>query len=149
ARHGVPLALGTDCAASNDGADMISEMKVSGLVSRDRNLAEAQCEAKAIFAQATVNGARAFGLEREIGTLDPGKAADVVFIEDQIELLPQARPLNNIIFSASPRQVRHVMVDGRFVLLDGEPTFASEAELRAEYLEAVKEIKRRIGAKVD
>lgn len=143
--HGVPLALGTDCAASNDGADMIGEMKIAGLLARDRGLPEAACEAPAILAAATVNGARAFGLEGELGTLSPGKAADIVFLEDQIDILPLARPLNNAVFSASPRHVRHVMIGGRFVLIDGAPALVSEADLRAEYLEAVAEIKRRLG----
>ncbi len=144
-RHGVPLALGTDCAASNDGADMLSEMKLAGLLARDRGLPAAACEAPAIFAAATVNGARAFGLDGEIGTLAPGMAADVVFLADDLELLPMARPLNNILFSASPRQVRHVLVDGRFVLVDGEPALVAAGELKAEYLAAVAEIKRRLG----
>lgn len=144
-RHGVPLALGTDCAASNDGADMLSEMKLAGLLARDRGLPEAACEAAAIFAAGTINGARAFGLDQKIGSLTPGKAADIVFLADDLEVLPQARPLNNIIFSASPRQVRHVLIDGRFVLIDGEPQLIAEATLRADYLAAVAAIKGRLG----
>ena len=144
-KHGVPMALGTDCAASNDGADLIGEMKLAMLLAMDRGLPPASRSAEAAFAMATANGAKAFGLDREIGSLAAGKAADVVFVENSLALLPMPRPLHNFVFSASPRQVRHVLVDGRLVLFDGEPYQVTAADLAAEYVAAVTEIKGRIG----
>jgi 5-methylthioadenosine/S-adenosylhomocysteine deaminase len=145
AEHGVPLALGTDCAASNDGSDLLAEMRIAALLLKDRGVPDAVASPDAVLAAATRNGARALAYDDQIGTLAPGKAADVVFLELDVGALPIARPATNLIYSLGARHVRHVLVDGRFVLLNGSLTLVDEKELRAEYLAAVREIDRRLG----
>lgn len=141
----VPLALGTDCAASNDGADLFSEMKLATLLGRDRGLGEEWASPAASLAMASTNGARVLGLEKTTGRLAPGMAADVLFLADAMETWPAAAPLNNLVLSTSPRQVAHVLVDGLFVLVDGKTARVDERELEREYRAAVKEIARRVG----
>lgn len=146
ARSGIPVALGTDCAASNDTADMLAEMRLTALLAQDRGVLPAQRSPAAILRMATSNGARGLGLGEVAGSLSVGKAADMVFLAPDLATLPQPRPDVNVVFSMSQRQVRHVMVDGRFVLYDGSLTMASEGDLTREYQAAVQTIWGRLGA---
>lgn len=144
-RRGVPLALGTDCAASNDTADLLGEMRLTALLAQDRGVAPERRRPGDVLAMGTGNGARALGLGGRVGRLAPGLAADVVFLSEDLDTLPTPRPDANLIYSMSARHVRHVMVDGRFVLYDGRPVLAAEADLLSEYQAAVAEIHRRLG----
>ena len=145
AAAGVPFALGTDCAASNDTADLLAEMRLMGLLAKDRGLPAASRSSAALFAMATRHGARALGLERRIGELSPGLAADVVFLADDLATLPDLYPDHNLIYSASQRQVRHVMVDGAFVLYNDQLTRLSLDDLTVSYREAVSRMHKRMG----
>lgn len=144
---GIPVALGTDCAASNDAADLLAEMKLAALLAKDRGADAALREPAQVLAMGSRNGARALGLEHEIGTLAPGKAADVVFLKGDLGTEPSPRPDVNLIYSLRSRNVRHVMVGGRWVLWDGALQTVDEAALAREYDTAVAEINRRLGAK--
>jgi 5-methylthioadenosine/S-adenosylhomocysteine deaminase len=86
---------------------------------------------------ATIHGARALGLEREIGSLEPGKRADlIVFDLDLPEWRPLLDPVSTLVYSASAASVRTVMVDGRVVLDERRVTTVDEGEVlaRAERL---------------
>jgi 5-methylthioadenosine/S-adenosylhomocysteine deaminase len=145
AAAGVPIAIGTDCAASNDGADLLGELRLTALLAQDRGLAEGARSPAAILRMGTVNGAKVLGLGDRVGRLAPGLAADVVFLADDLSTQPAPLPEVNLLFSMNARHVRHVMIDGRFVLYQGALTLADEDDLKAEYLAAAREIKRRIG----
>ena len=95
----------------------------------------------------TVNPARAFGLSAKVGTLSVGKAADIVFLAGDLSTEPSPKPVTNLIFSYSSRNVRHVMIGGDFALYNGRTTKVSEEDLMAEYQGAVAEIHRRLGGK--
>lgn len=141
----IPVALGTDCAASNDGADMMSEMKLYTLLARDRRCVDAACTPLAALNAGSYNGARALGLGTSLGTLEVGKAADIVFLENDLGTTPAANPDVNLIYSFNSRHIRHVMVAGRFALLGGRLAQTSEADLTAAYATSLQEINRRLG----
>lgn len=141
----IPLALATDSAASNDTADLFAEMRLLALLAKDRGVAEAERSPEKILRMTTVHPARALGLSDKIGSLAVGKAADIVFLSTDLSTEPAARLATNLIYSFSSRNVRHVMVDGRFVLYNGKTTLVNEEDLFAEYRAAVKEIYRRAG----
>jgi 5-methylthioadenosine/S-adenosylhomocysteine deaminase len=139
AAAGVPLALGTDCAASNDGADMLAELRLMALLSKDRGAGLSWSD---VLATATTVPAKTLGLGAEIGLLAPGMSADVVFLKQDLTTAPVQKPLVNLMMSANARQVRHVMVAGRFVLVDGETALVSETDLSGAYDAAVATIRR-------
>src|SRR3954467_8592858 len=99
------------------------------------------------FAMATMNGARALGLEKELGTLETGTKADLaVFDFRQAHLKPDINPLGNLVHTAQGRDVEHVLVDGKFVIENGEPVFADSADIRREAQRAAEALWKRAKA---
>ncbi len=144
-KHGIPVALGTDCAASNDSADLLAEMRLTALLAADRGVPLAQRGPAEILRMGTLNGAVGLGLGDDLGSLEEGKAADMVLLANDLTTEPDERPEVNVLFSHASRNVRHVLVDGRFVLFHSQPTLMSVSDMRAAYLEAVSAIYRRLG----
>lgn len=141
AAAGVPLALGTDCAACNDGADMLAELRLLALLAKDR---QTNLSWQDVLATATTVPARTLGLGGEIGQLTAGMSADVVFLAQDITNAPLQNPIVNLLMSCSARHVRHVMVAGRFVLADGEPTRMTMTAMTEAYSAAILEINKRL-----
>lgn len=111
---GVNLGLGTDGAASNNRLDMFQEMRTAALLAKavSRN-PEAMPAAQALHA-ATLGGARALGLDAEIGSIESGKSADLAAIEfDGPELLPCFDPISHLVYAAGREHVSHVWVRGK------------------------------------
>jgi 5-methylthioadenosine/S-adenosylhomocysteine deaminase len=132
----VNVGLGTDGAASTTRLDMFDEMRLSAL------LAKGQCgRADALPAfqaleMATINGARALGLEALTGSLVAGKAADITAVDfSSIELAPCYHPVSHLVYGAGRQHVSHVWVNGRMLLNDGLLTSLNQRELllRAEF----------------
>lgn len=137
----VPIALGTDCAASNDSADMLTEMKFAALCARDRGH---RLPAAQILSWATTQpGATLFGAATA-QPLSIGAPADLVFMQPDICNLPLQDGAANLIFSTSSQHIRHVMIDGKWVLWQQEPVLFSETDMRAAYLQAVQDIQQRV-----
>ncbi|HLH23461.1 MAG TPA: amidohydrolase [Chloroflexota bacterium] len=118
---GVNVALGTDGAASNNSQDMFEVMKVATLFQRARTQDPAALPPETVLRLATINAARALGLEAEIGSLEPGKRADLIVVDLAGALHNTAvhDVLSHLVFTARPSDVRTVLVDGRVLLEDG------------------------------
>jgi 5-methylthioadenosine/S-adenosylhomocysteine deaminase len=118
--HGINVGIGTDGAASNNRLDALQEMRSAALLAKAvGNDAEAM-PAHAALAAATLHGARALGLEASIGSLAPGKFADMCAIDmDRPELLPCYDPLSHLVYSAGREHVSHVWVAGRVRVEEG------------------------------
>ncbi len=144
----IPFALATDCAASHDSTDLMSEMRLAYLLLRDRLGGEAalNISLKNIFAATTMNPAKALGLERQAGVLAPGYKADIVFLKEDIGALPLFAPLENYIFSLRSRHVQHVMIDGHWVLWRQELYSKKEKDLSELYSNAVNSIYAKLGS---
>lgn len=141
---GVPITLGTDCAASNDSADMLTEMKIATLLSKDRGC---QVDARSALQWTTTNCHQLFGDRQQPAGLAIGAAADIVFMRPDLGTQPVQDLATNLIFSCGAQQVKHVMIDGRWVLWQQQPTLISESDMQNEYLAAVAAIKKRLGKK--
>ena len=117
---GVNVALGTDGAASNNRLDMFQEMRTAALLAK-AVAADAQAlPAHAALRAATLNGARALGIDPVVGSILPGKAADLVAVEMRApELTPVYDPISQLVYSAGREHVTHVWVAGRPAVQDG------------------------------
>jgi 5-methylthioadenosine/S-adenosylhomocysteine deaminase len=140
-KEGLKWTLGTDCAASNDLADLHAEMKVAALFGVDRGV-EQEGWAKAVFAAATRDAAECFKIPA--GLLRPGRAADLVFRRLGLECMPADKLYETFLFSSNAQHVFGVMVDGRVLLWNREPTRLDQPQLTAAYQDAVHEIHQNL-----
>ena len=119
-REGVVVGLGLDGPASNDSQDMLQTMKVAALLQKVHHLQATALTAPEVVEMATLGGARALGLDAETGSLEPGKAADLVlFLEASPSLAAIHDPYQALVHCASPRDVHTVWVAGEPVVAGG------------------------------
>jgi 5-methylthioadenosine/S-adenosylhomocysteine deaminase len=129
---GINVALGTDGPASNNDLDVLGEMKTAALLAKG-----VACDARAVPAatalrMATLNGAKALGLDSEIGSLEAGKSADIVALDlGDIETQPLFDPISDIVYAASRHQVTGVWVAGRRLLNKRELTTLDRDDITA------------------
>jgi cytosine/adenosine deaminase-related metal-dependent hydrolase len=120
-KHGVNVGLGCDGGPSNDSYDMLREMKLAALLQKVRTLNPQAISAWDVLEMATRNGAYAIGKLKTLGSLEPGKKADLVVVSlKHPSLHPISNPLSLLVYAATGSNVRDVMVDGRFVVRDGK-----------------------------
>ncbi len=120
---GVNVALGTDGAASNNDLDLFGELRTAALLGKLVAGDAAAVPAPAALEMATLGGARALGLADEIGTLEVGKAADVVAVDlGGIEALPLYDVVSQLVYATGRHQVSDVWVAGRHLLKAGRLT---------------------------
>lgn len=114
---GVNLGLGTDGAASNDRLDLLSESRLAALLGKAVAGDAAALPAADILEAATLGGARALGLAERIGSIEPGKEADLIVIDlETPETIPLYDPCAQIVYSAGRECVTHVWVAGKPVV---------------------------------
>ena len=110
----VNVALGTDGAASNNDLDMLGEMQTAALLGKAVANDTTAIPAATALSMATINGAKALGLENKIGSLEVGKQADIVAINlDDVSTQPVYNPIAQLVYSASRQQVSDVWVAGK------------------------------------
>jgi cytosine/adenosine deaminase-related metal-dependent hydrolase len=140
-REGITIALGTDGAASNDNQDMLGAMKTAALLQKVHALRADAITATDVVRMATIDGARALGLEALVGSLEPGKRADVLLLDGNTpELAAIHDPWQQVVYCATGRCVSSVWVDGCQRVRDGRlvgvdvPALAGEARTLARGL---------------
>jgi 5-methylthioadenosine/S-adenosylhomocysteine deaminase len=128
--RGISVSLGADGAACNNRLDMFTEMRTAALLQKALHGPEVLPAARALR-MATIDGARALGLEKEIGSLEPGKRADVIVVDlAQSHSSPQRDDVvSALVYSAGSSDVRTTIVDGRVVMRDGELLTLNEADV--------------------
>jgi 5-methylthioadenosine/S-adenosylhomocysteine deaminase len=119
-KRGITVALGTDGAASNNTLDMFETMKVCALLHKISTMNPIAMPAYKVLELATINGARALGMDREIGSLEVGKKADVILVDYlKPNLTPMNNPVSHLVYSARGCDVDTVIVDGRIIMENG------------------------------
>lgn len=133
AAEGVNLGLGTDGAASNNRLDVFTEMRLAALLAKGASRNATALPAHTVLAMATVNAARALGIEERTGSLVPGKCADLVAVNLAApELAPCYDPLSHLVYAAGREHVTHVWVNGELLVEAGRLTRLDPAELAAK-----------------
>ncbi len=141
AARGIPLALGADGAACNNTLDAWTEMRLAALIHNPAG-GPGALPAQTVLEMATLGGARALGLEEEIGSIEPGKQADLVLVGlDRPHLVPAGPdPAALLVFCAGRADVERVWIAGRPVLRDGRLATLDEEAVRAQGLEQAARI---------
>jgi len=117
---GVNVALGTDGAASNNRLDLWAEMRLAALLAKGVSGDATAVPAWQALEMATLGGARALGLADRIGSIEPGKRADLTAVNlDALELSPCYDPVSHLVYAAGREHVSHVWVDGEPRVMDG------------------------------
>jgi 5-methylthioadenosine/S-adenosylhomocysteine deaminase len=130
--HDINTAIGTDGAASNNDLSMLDEVRTAALLSRGIHAAHVGIDAHQWLRVATLNGARALGLGEEIGSLTPGKWADLCCVDlARAHTQPVYDPAAQLVFAASRDQVSDVWVAGRALVSDSRPTRLDIADVIA------------------
>lgn len=128
---GVNVALGTDGAASNNDLDLFGELRTAALLAKAVAGDASALPAHAALHMATLAGARALGLDDRIGSLEPGKAADLIAVDlGAVESQPLFNPVSQLVYGNSGSRVTHSWVAGRLLLEQRAPTGINVYELR-------------------
>jgi cytosine/adenosine deaminase-related metal-dependent hydrolase len=140
---GITVSLGADGAACNNHLDMFEEMRLAALLQATRR-GPGALTARDALGMATRAGARTLGLEREIGSIEPGKRADLIVIDrDRPHLLPGPDPYSTIVYAARPTDVRTTIVDGDVLVDAFTPTRVDPQEIAAGASAAARELAAR------
>ncbi|TIV57216.1 MAG: amidohydrolase [Mesorhizobium sp.] len=136
---GVAVGIGTDGEKENNNFDMFEEMKVASLLGKLKDLDAAAMDSWQVLRMATITGAKAIGLDAEIGSIEPGKRADIIAVRTDT---PRMTPLygegpyfnlqHNLVHAVRGSDVAMTMIDGQIVVEDGELKTADLGEIIAE-----------------
>jgi 5-methylthioadenosine/S-adenosylhomocysteine deaminase len=146
------VALGSDQASGNNCNNIFNEMKLTALFNKIKYKDPTVMPAWVVLRMATIEGAQAIGLGDQVGSLEPGKRADLILVNlGELNLMPVLEaPIRNIVpnlvYAASGREVTLVMVDGQVLVRAGKIRTADEAAVREEAQMQANEIARRVAA---
>ena len=139
--NGIHVGLGTDGIGSATTLDMFEEMKTAAYLQKIKTMEPTSINAYDILKMATIEGAKVLGKENEIGTLEVGKKADIIFIKtDKIHLTPENDIATNIVYSANGADVDTVIVDGKLVMQNRKIMTLDEKEV----IKQVKKVAKRV-----
>ncbi|MCJ7685425.1 MAG: amidohydrolase [Desulfobacteraceae bacterium] len=141
-KTGLTVGLGTDGCSSNNNLDLFCEMDTAAKLAKVFDLNPLSLNAGEVLRMATTGGAAVMGLEKEIGTLEKGKKADIIVVDlNKPHLCPLYDPISALVYSANGADVKDVIVDGRILLKDRQFTTVDSDEVMGK----VREISKRIG----
>jgi cytosine/adenosine deaminase-related metal-dependent hydrolase len=127
---GVNVALGCDGGPSNNGYDMVREMKLTAVVHKGRLLDPLVLPAEKVLEMATINGARATLWEQKLGSLERGKLADIIVVDQRKpHLMPVRNPISNLVYAANGSDIDTVIIDGKIVMQNREVKTMDEQKI--------------------
>jgi 5-methylthioadenosine/S-adenosylhomocysteine deaminase len=143
---GVPVGLSVDTTALSGNADMFAIMKVIQNIENGRTQNEFKLPARRVLELATIGGARSIGMADRIGSLTPGKRADLVMVDTRdVNLGVFSDPAHMLVEAAQPANVDTVMVDGRILKRGGKLTAVDVPNLVADASQALAAVRKRAG----
>lgn len=140
-KAGIPVALGTDGASSNNNLDMLQEMRTCALLHKVNTLDPTVIPAYQALQMATTNGAQALRLDSEIGQIKAGMKADIILVKvDEAHFIPCYDLVANLVYSGQASDVNTVIIDGNIIMQDRVIKTIDEKEVLAQA--------KRVGAKL-
>ena len=144
---GVTVGLASDGPASSNNHNLFQAMKFAALMQKGFHQDATIMTAEKVMEMATIDGARAVGLEAQIGSVEIGKKADLIVIDyENAFMTPIHNPVSAIVYSALGHEVSTVIIDGRFVMRDGVVTTVNEAVVRRQAQIKADDLTRRAGS---
>ena len=143
---GITVGLGTDGAASNNDLDMFEAMRFAALLHKVKTGNPQAVPASVALEMATINGARALGLDKQIGSLEAGKRADLVIVSAaSARLTPMYDPVSHLVYAVHGDDVRTVMVNGRLLMRDRKMLTLDEPAVLAEARKLAASVRAAVG----
>jgi 5-methylthioadenosine/S-adenosylhomocysteine deaminase len=143
---GIAVGLGTDGAASNNDLDMFEAMRQAGFLHKLQSGDPRTLPARAALEMATIDGARALGLDREIGSLEAGKRADLIVVSTaSARQTPMYDPLSHLVYATHGDDVRTTIVNGRILMRDRKVLTLDERAVLAEARAWAAKVRAAVG----
>jgi 5-methylthioadenosine/S-adenosylhomocysteine deaminase len=143
--RGVTVSLGADGAACNNRLDMFEEMRLAALLQATQHSPGA-LTARDALTMATRDGARTLGMEKELGSIEVGKRADVIVVDrDGLQLAPDHDPYSTLVYAARGSDVRTTIVGGRVLVDEFAPTTVDAAQIAADARAEARALAARAG----
>ena len=141
-KAGIPVGLGTDGCASNNNLDLFHEMDMVAKLHKVETFDPTAMDARTVVEMATIEGAKAIGLDKHTGSLEVGKQADLIIIDTQTpHLMPIYHPESHIVYTAKSSDVRDVVVDGCILVKDRKVLSLDVEEIMAQVQKIASHIK--------
>jgi len=142
-KAGVCVGLGTDGCASNNNLDLFHEMDMAAKLHKVDTFDPTTMDAATVVKMATIEGARAIGLDKRTGSIEVGKQADLIVIDTQApHLMPIYHPESHIVYTAKSSDVRDVVVDGCVLVKDRKVLQLDIEEIMAKVRQIARHIKK-------
>jgi len=146
--HGINVGLGIDTALTNNTMDMFREMRLASLIHKMVNNDPSFLTVENLIKMATLNNAKALGLEKDVGSLELGKKADIIIVNfkhpDTWPIITVRNALNNLVYSCSGWNVETVIVDGKIIMENREVLSIDEEKVYKETLQKANQILEEI-----
>jgi 5-methylthioadenosine/S-adenosylhomocysteine deaminase len=132
-KEGVAVGLGTDGPATNNDLDMWEEMRLAAFLQKVSTMDPQVIPARTALNMATLGGAQAIGLDKEIGALTVGRRADLIQVSlSDLHFTPLYDVISHLVYVADEQDVATVVVDGKILKRDGQVLTVDEARVRKE-----------------
>lgn len=145
-KKGISVSLGADGAPCNNNLSIFQEMRLASLIQKSRYGA-ASMDAETVFRLATIEGAKALNLENEIGSIEVGKKADLVLLslnESTHPIFDSDNVYSKIVYSETGANVKHVIIDGKWVVKNGESRLYDKKKIFYEAKLELKKLLKRV-----
>ncbi|MCH7772848.1 MAG: amidohydrolase family protein [Bacteroidetes bacterium] len=145
--RGISVSIGADGPPCNNNLSVFTEMRLAALIQKPIHGPEAM-DAKTVFKLATIEGAKALHLENEVGSIEIGKKADLVLIDlnthENSVLDNDEQVYSNLVYSSGTNNVRSVMIDGKWVVMNSESLIYDKNKLRVDGINELKDLLKRM-----
>jgi 5-methylthioadenosine/S-adenosylhomocysteine deaminase len=143
---GIAVGLGTDGAASNNDMDMFEAMRQAAFLHKLQTGDPRAIPAKTAIEMATIEGARALGMDALIGSLEPGKRADLIIVSvASARQTPMYDPLSHLVYVTRGDDVRTTIVNGKVLMRDRRMLTLDEADVLAEARTYIGKVREAVG----